>query len=223
MDERQLNCFLAIAETGSVTGAADRLGMAQPSLSQILLRLEEELKTRLFVRQSRGVTLTEAGQLFKGHARAILAASRQAREDLHANDLYAHPDVAVGLPSSFSTLLTTQLVLAARQNLPGIRMTVSEAMSGHIRRWLEDQQIHLGVLYSIQDIGRLVARQIATEDLFLVAAAGRFSTRAKSMCDLPLTELGTGPALPLVLPSSGHGLRQFVETAAGQAGLNLNV
>ncbi len=58
MDGHQLRCFLATAELGSVTRAAGRLDIAQPTLSQILLRLEEELGIKLFERTARGVLLT---------------------------------------------------------------------------------------------------------------------------------------------------------------------
>src|SRR5215211_8410219 len=69
VDGHQLRCFLATAELGSVTRAAGRLDVAQPTLSQILLRLEDELGIKLFERTVRGVHLTDPGRVFQEHAR----------------------------------------------------------------------------------------------------------------------------------------------------------
>jgi DNA-binding transcriptional LysR family regulator len=61
MDTRNLKYFLAVADAGSVTHAADRLNIAQPALSQALTRMEKELGVKLFSRTRRGADLTAAG------------------------------------------------------------------------------------------------------------------------------------------------------------------
>ena len=58
MDTRQMRCIVAIAEAGSLTRAAEHLGLAQPALTQTLNRLEAELGARLFTRSRRGAVLT---------------------------------------------------------------------------------------------------------------------------------------------------------------------
>lgn len=79
MNLRQLEYFVASAEEGSVTGAAERLLVSQPSLSQQIRALEAELGGALFERLPRGVRLTTAGQEFLGEARATLAHAQRAR------------------------------------------------------------------------------------------------------------------------------------------------
>src|SRR5271166_4544625 len=112
MDENQLRWFLTISELGSVTRAAAKLQIAQPTLSQILLRLEEELGIKLFERTSRGVIPTEAGRVFQEHARNIVRDFERAREEVHRPDALSHTVVSVGLPSSISMLLGARLVIA---------------------------------------------------------------------------------------------------------------
>ncbi|MEJ8846079.1 LysR family transcriptional regulator [Variovorax rhizosphaerae] len=73
MDTRQMRCVLAIADSGSLTRAAETLGLAQPALTQTINRLEAEIGTRLFVRSRRGATLTEAGHAIIDDIRASLA------------------------------------------------------------------------------------------------------------------------------------------------------
>jgi LysR family transcriptional regulator, carnitine catabolism transcriptional activator len=79
MDERKLRCFLAVVDEGTVTRAAVRMHVAQPSLSQTLRALERELGVALFHRAGRGLRVTSAGQALIGPAREVLAAMDAAR------------------------------------------------------------------------------------------------------------------------------------------------
>src|ERR1051325_7109921 len=79
MELRHLRYFVAIAEERSFPRAAERLWVAQPGLSSQIRRLESELGVRLFERHTRGVDLTDAGELFLERARAALAAADVAR------------------------------------------------------------------------------------------------------------------------------------------------
>src|SRR2546428_12289025 len=73
MDTRQMRCVVAIAEAGSLTRAAERLGLAQPALTQTLNRLEREIGAKLFARTRRGAALTPPGLAIIDHLRASLA------------------------------------------------------------------------------------------------------------------------------------------------------
>ncbi len=84
MDLRQLRYFVAIAEAGSLSAAADGLGVAQSALSRHLAGLEHGLGARLFDRGRRGVSPTGAGALLLGRARAILAEIEATRAELTA-------------------------------------------------------------------------------------------------------------------------------------------
>src|SRR6266852_4870473 len=82
MEVHQLRYFCAVAETGNFTRAAEREQVAQPSLSQQIMKLEEELAVRLFDRLGRSVRLTDMGQMFLPRARAILSELRAAKEEV---------------------------------------------------------------------------------------------------------------------------------------------
>lgn len=79
-----MRCVIAIAEAGSLTKAAERMGLAQPALTQTLNRLEQELGTRLFTRSRRGATLTDAGLAVIDDLRASLAYGDAATERARA-------------------------------------------------------------------------------------------------------------------------------------------
>jgi DNA-binding transcriptional LysR family regulator len=83
MELRHMRYFVAIAEERSFTRASERLWVAQPGLSTQIRRLESELRVRPFERQSRGVDLIDAGELFLERARTALAAADAARATGH--------------------------------------------------------------------------------------------------------------------------------------------
>jgi len=97
MELRHLRYFVAVAETGSLTEAAEtRLYTSQPSLSRQLRDLEAEVGTPLFVRGSRGVSLTPAGRIFLDHARLTLAQAREAVAAARRTGRPAKASFAVG-------------------------------------------------------------------------------------------------------------------------------
>ena len=98
MDLRQLKYFVEIVDSGSLSKAAARVYVAQPALSQQIAALEGELKSRLLVRSSRGVTLTEAGKVLYRHARAILRELADVRQEIMHPSAGESGLVALGLP-----------------------------------------------------------------------------------------------------------------------------
>jgi DNA-binding transcriptional LysR family regulator len=106
MELRHLRYFVAVAETGSISGAAQKLFIAQPPLSAQIRQLEEEVGAPLLVRLPRGVSLTAAGESFLADARAILARSQDA--SLRARQAHSRKEqlLRVGLmPSTTQSLL----------------------------------------------------------------------------------------------------------------------
>src|SRR4051812_25823778 len=223
MEGHQLRCFLAAAELGSITRAAARLDIAQPTLSQILLRLEEELGIKLFERTARGVHLTDPGRIFQEHARIILRDMDRARAEVRGHDTAAPAAVSIGLPSSISNLVGARLVIAARERLPNVSVRLDEAFSGHIRAWLEEGRIELGVLHHADALQHLSVRRLAVEECCLVGPPGHFGPRDRhGIASDPVSLVGS-PLRPLIMPTREHGLRRLVEREAQAQGAELEV
>jgi LysR family nitrogen assimilation transcriptional regulator len=218
MDIRQLRCFLATVEEGSLSAAALKLQLAQPSLSQHVARLEEELGVQLLIRTPRGVTPTESGQALANHARSILEALALAEQDVRHFAGEPRGVVSIGLPSSLSMVLSVPLAETVRNDYPKISLRLVEAMSGDIRSWLGESSIDLGFLYDVQQLRDLASRPLFEEQLYLVSAPDNWPHDAEK--PISLTEAAK---LPLVLPSRKHGLREMIERHARAKNLSLNV
>src|SRR5882724_135918 len=118
MDVRHLRYFIAISEERSLSAASQRLGVAQPSLSQHVIKLEEELNVKLIARSPRGILLTEAGALLVKHAREICASMDRCLIDVRQSGSVLRGKVAFGMPPSTSMVLSVPLAETVRVELP---------------------------------------------------------------------------------------------------------
>jgi LysR family nitrogen assimilation transcriptional regulator len=211
---------LRTADLRSISRAAESLGIAQPSLSQQLLRLEDEVGFQLFIRTARGVTVTEAGRIFQEHARHILRSIDQALEDVQAVNAAASGQAVLALPYSINRLLGVELVEAVINHAPSTSVRLVEATTGQIRGWLDDGRIDLGVLYDLGPIRHLSARRLASEEMYLIGPAGRFGSSNEDAPDIPLSELSH---YPLITLGPQHGLRKFLDQEALRLGFTYRV
>src|SRR5690349_21114527 len=104
MELRSIQYFVQVADEGSITRAADKLGVAQPALTRHLKRLEAELGTQLLMRLPRGVRLTTSGREFLEHARRITLDVARARTLVQAGAKTARGRVAMGTSPTLAPL-----------------------------------------------------------------------------------------------------------------------
>ena len=96
MNIRQLRYFLAVAQELNFTRAAEKVGIAQPPLSQQILALEQELGTALFTREKRRVLLTPAGEILVDHAHRVINAAAAAIDAVRLVQRGAKANITVG-------------------------------------------------------------------------------------------------------------------------------
>src|SRR4029453_5890088 len=126
MELRQLAYFVAVAEERNFTRAAERIPIAQPSMSQQIRRLEAELGERLFLRHRRGITLTPAGQALLPHARATLGAAEGGREAVAALSGLLTGRLTVGHVHPLPDRRFLRLLGAFHRTFPLIELTLIE-------------------------------------------------------------------------------------------------
>lgn len=145
MELRHLRYFVAVAETGSLTEAAhSRLHTSQPSLSRQLRDLELEVGTELFVRGSRGVTLTSAGQAFLDHARQALQHSRDAVAAARRAARPQKASFAVGFLTGQEVEWLRHVTHLLRDELQAIDFRVTSDFSPAIGAAVQSGEIDLG-------------------------------------------------------------------------------
>lgn len=146
MDLRQLQQFVVLAETGNFHRAAERLHLAQPPLSISIRKLEAELGTPLFIRTTRGVRLTQAGEAALKDARRALFHADQARAAAMSAAHGERGALRVGFVGSATYALLPKLIPAFRQENPGIELILHESTSASILDRIERGQLDAGLV-----------------------------------------------------------------------------
>lgn len=146
MEIHQLRYFCAVAETGSFTRAAEREQVAQPSLSQQVIKLEEELGIRLFDRLGRTVRLTDIGQIFLPRARAILNELKAAKEEVTDKQFSAAGPVAVGVIPTIAPYFLPPRIGSFCRKYPQASITVFEDITARLMDRLRAGLIDLAVM-----------------------------------------------------------------------------
>src|SRR3954447_4818585 len=141
MELRHLRYFVAIAEERSFTRAAERLWVAQPGLSAQIRRLESELGVQLFERHTRGVDLTDAGELFLERARTTLAAADAARSTGHDLEHGLVGSVRLGIVTGVGWPGTPALLGRFGHQRPAVELAVMETYGGTLLRDLRDGRL----------------------------------------------------------------------------------
>src|SRR5580698_771110 len=148
METRNLKYFLAIADAGSVTRAADTLGVAQPALSQALTRMERDLGVKLFTRTRRGAALTPAGLAIVDDVRLsvarIDAASHRAREI----GAQRGGRLTVGFASAALFDVLPRALAALRAAVPDVALALREMSNAEQVSALERGEIDIGLLHT---------------------------------------------------------------------------
>ena len=204
-----------LAELGSFTRAAVVLNIAQPALSRQVRLLEVELRQNLLVRNGRGAVPTEAGKLLLEHGRGILHQVERAREELGRVRGALAGRVAIGLPTSVARVMTVPLTRAFRNDLPEVRLSISEGLSGAILGGLNSGHLDLVVLYNAQPSRETDVAHLLDEDLVLVRARPPGLLEDPPPGPIALSEVAQ---LPLVIPTRPNAIRMHVESEMAQIG-----
>lgn len=146
MELHQLRYACAVAETGSFSRAAERCQIAQPSLSQQVLKLEEELGAKLFDRLGRGIRLTESGRTFLPHARTILAQVDVARASVAASNADVGGSVTLGAIPTVAPYLIPRHTAAFTKRCPDARLRIVEETTPVLIEGLRDLSIDFALL-----------------------------------------------------------------------------
>ncbi len=189
MDLRSLRYFVQIAGSGSLTRAATRLRIAQPSLTRHMHQLEGELGTPLFVRGSKGVSLTEAGVLLRERAERILRDVEHVRGEIRARETVPRGKVALGMPPTLCPVLLPSLIARLRADYPLIELELRQAGSMVLPDWLAEGRIDAAITTQLGRDRALTTLPLVREEMVLLQAPGRGGTGPVTAAELRRMQL----------------------------------
>jgi LysR family transcriptional regulator, cyn operon transcriptional activator len=170
LDIRHLRYFLAVAEAGSFSRAADRLGISQPSVSQQMRDLEAGLRVALFQRRGKRILLTPRGLIFQEHARAVLHQLENFLQELNSEPGELRGALRLGVIPALNVALVPQLLGAFTADHPAISVTVEEISSTEIETALEEGRMDVGLGFLTHHSPNLRYERLCTDEFALIVA-----------------------------------------------------
>jgi DNA-binding transcriptional LysR family regulator len=149
MELRHLRYFIAAAEEQNITRAAARLHVSQPPLSRQIRDLEEELGVRLFERTGKAVRLTEAGRVFLGEARAVVARAEQAAQAVKAIASGLTGELHVGFAPSLAVDILPGALREFQAETPGIRVQLHDLSTEEMLAGLREEKIDVALMVQL--------------------------------------------------------------------------
>ena len=215
MELHQLRYFVAVAAHRHFTRAAADLGVAQPSVSKQIRKLEVEIGDPLFDRTAGRITLTDAGTVLLPWAKRVLADLDAARAEVAGLATLEGGRLSVGATPSISTVLLPPVLAQFHRAHPGVALSVREAGSRDLVRLLEVGDLDLAlVVLPVPHDDLLATTAVLREDLVLAVPADHPLAKRRTV---RVAELR---GLPLVMFREGYDLRTTTIAACEAAGFH---
>jgi LysR family nitrogen assimilation transcriptional regulator len=211
---RQLQSFVTVCTTGSITGAARILNIAQPALGVQIRGLEDELGVMLLHRRADGVTPTAEGELLLREALEIIERIEGLKRRF--NNVQGR-SISIGLPMSLMAPLSGPILNHLKRVGAGAEIHLSEGPSHALLERVEKGELDLALAFGENDSGKLFSEGHFVENLYLTASR---NSPAKHGEPVSFDELSR---TPLVLPDEKNFISQLVHSAATRGGLELKI
>jgi DNA-binding transcriptional LysR family regulator len=217
MDLQLLRSLLAVADSGSITEAADRIGVTQPALSRRLQQLEDFLGAELLNRGRKGAELTEIGRLVEGEARILVNRFDHLREQVRAHQGLEGGTVRIGGGATAVSFVLPSAIARFQQDHPGVRFQLKEAGSIEVAEDVISGRLELGLVTLPVQTRELHSWPLLSDRIVLVAPRGH-----------PLARQGEIDAraldgLTFVGFEADTAVRLIIDAALREAGVEMNV
>lgn len=209
----QFRVFDTVVSSGSLTQAALRLAVPQPSISRIIGRLEREIGTPLLNRSSAGITLTAAGDHFHRNALNAIYYHDMALEEARASEGLLVGDVRIAAPDSVAGILFAPLVQNFKKCHKNAWLRTIASQSVEIPSMLASYSIDIGIAADTHTLPSGMREPLFSEELYLV---GPKSAPVMENNEVSLSEIGD---IPLVLNAMPGGFRSLIDKGFAELGI----
>jgi LysR family transcriptional regulator, transcription activator of glutamate synthase operon len=217
MELRQLRYVEAVARHRHFTRAAEELHVAQSALSHQIKRLEAELGTELFSRNSRTVTVTEAGEAVATRARGVLGQVDGLRQDVDELRGLVRGELGVGATLPAGQIDVPSVLVRFSEAYPGIEVELQEGTAGDMMGYLLDGRIDAAFsLLANEPPPEVAVERLGEEEIVVAFPAGEGPERER----VTVAELSRHS---LITPRSGSAIKQAVDELFARAGKTMDI
>lgn len=193
MDIRQLTYFVAAVEEKTITAAAEKLHMTQPPLTMQLHMLEDELGCKLFRRDGRTLSLTDAGQHFYSRALEIIGMCDSAKSEMNDYRSGNAGELRIGAISSVRGTLFTDWIKVYHEKYPCVKISVHSANTYQLLEQLRNREIDMAVIRTPFPAGDFETEYIRREEMSAIGNEKFFFCPDGD--DISLQELSLSPLI----------------------------
>jgi DNA-binding transcriptional LysR family regulator len=166
MDIRVLKYFLAVAREQSFSVAAERLFLSQPTLSRQIKELEDELGTQLFIRSSKGVTLTEEGMILRARADEIVALMDKTEQEVRKSGEQISGMVYIGAGETYAVKLIADTAKKLNVDHPDIQYSIYSGDASDVLEKLDRGLLDFGIVFQNVDTSKYNSIPLPLKDTF---------------------------------------------------------
>ncbi len=217
MEIHQLEYFVAVAETGGFSRAAERCNVAQPSLSQQIKKLEVEVGQSLFDRLNRKVVLTDAGKRLLPRAHRILGELQDINLEMQTEIQEGYGTLKVGFIPTIAPFVLPRVIRQFSQEFPHATLEVHEDLTDELIRKIIIAELDVGIT-SLPIKNKLIKTEVLLTEPLLVASSQKYDILSRA--SIHVKELDDFPFIAL---SEVHCLGEQIHSFCYHQAVNLNI
>jgi DNA-binding transcriptional LysR family regulator len=217
MDLLLMRSLIAVADTGSITEAADRINLTQPALSRRLQQLEEHFGAELLSRGRKGVQLTEIGRLVESEARILIARYDHLRDQVRAHQGLEGGTVRIGGGATAVSFLLPKAIASFQGSHPAVKFQLKEAGSNEVAKDVINGHLELGLVTMPVKNRELDVWPLLTDRIVLVGPKQHPLARNRYISASALD------GISFVGFEADTAVRQIIDATLRDAGVVMNV
>ena len=217
MTDKEYKYIATIAECGNITKAAEKLFIAQPSLTQSLHRIEEDYGASFFYRCHDGVRLTEAGENYMAAANKMLEAYEELKKNLNNDRSDQIGKIQIGLESGQADCILTGFLKNYKRRYPNVDLRIIELPSIQLQKMAVDTSLDIALLHYPFVNEKLAYVPIAEDELVLAVSPAVLSEKKKESAEILTVDRTFMQQQSFLMPTSDQQLRTVAENICSLA------
>lgn len=222
--KHEIHYLLTIQDSGSITKAAEELYVAQPSLSQMLQELEQNIGMQIFARSREGIEATSFGRELLLRLETVRNLYRQIRIELEEFQDLKKGVITLGIPMNLGTYLLPLVVPAFREKYPGMEIRIRENNSQDLEKQLLARKVDFCILHFREEMEQVSYEHFFDDPFCLVIPTGmKKELRLPEDRDLTAEDLKILKRTPFVMVAARQKLRVVADQILIAAGIRPNI